>query len=204
MKKEPAIWVPFFILRKIYPMKKILFLMALLVISCDVKEEFKTITIADKYSLDIPDSFEKADNLNDEASLQYQNAFKEFYVIVMDEPKATFDTAVTTNAVNMTPDLEGYYKAIQLNLKNAIKNIKIFNEKNTKINGRKAKVFSVTGNVEGYDIFYRYALVQGKKDYYQIMLWTEQKNGVNYLATMDQCIDSFKELIRHDKLYKGQ
>ena len=178
--------------------------MALVVISCDVKEEFKTITIADKYSLDIPDSFEKVDNLNDDASLQYQNAFKEFYVIVMDEPKETFDTAVTTNDVDMTPDLEGYYKSIQLNLKNAIKNIKIFNEKNTEINGRKAKIFSVTGNVEGYDIFYRYALVEGKKEYYQIMLWTEQKKGESYLETMNQSINSFKELIRHDKLYKGQ
>ena len=104
----------------------------------------------------------------------------------------------------MTPDLEGYYKAIQLNLKNAIKNIKIFNEKNTEINGRKAKIFSVTGNVEGYDIFYRYALVEGKKEYYQIMLWTEQKKGESYLETMNQSINSFKELIRHDKLYKGQ
>ncbi|WP_412476988.1 hypothetical protein [Flavobacterium sp. TBRC 19031] len=185
-------------------MKKTLLLLVLVAFSCDVKEEFKTITISDKYSLDIPDSFEKADNLNDEASLQYQNALKEFYVIVMDEPKETFDTAVTQYQVDMTPDLEGYYKAIQLNLKNAIKNIKIFNEKNTEINGRKAKIFSITGNVEGYDIFYRYALVQGKKDYYQIMLWTEQKNGDHYLSTMDQSINSFKELIRHDKLYKGQ
>jgi hypothetical protein len=185
-------------------MKKILLLLILTAFSCDVKEEFKTITISDKYSLDIPESFEKANNLNDEASLQYQNSFKEFYVIVMDEPKATFDSAVVYNDVDMTPDLEGYYKAIQVNLKNAIKKIKIFDQKNTEINGRKTKIFSVTGNVEGYDIFYRYAIIQGKKDYYQIMLWTEQKNGDQYLATMDQSIHSFKELIRHDKLYKGQ
>ncbi|MFY8010322.1 MAG: hypothetical protein ACOVNW_11500 [Flavobacterium sp.] len=185
-------------------MKKILFLMALVVISCDVKEEFKTITIPNKYSLDIPDSFEKVDNLNDDASLQYQNAFKEFYVIVMDEPKETFDTAVITNDVDMTPDLEGYFKAIQFNLKNAVKNIKIFDQKNTEINGRAAKIFSVTGNVEGYAIFYRCAIIQGKKHYYQIMLWTEQKKGESYVQTMNQSINSFKELVRHDKLYKGQ
>lgn len=185
-------------------MKKILLLIALVTFSCNVKEEFKTITIPNKYSLDIPDSFEKADNLNEEATLQYQNVFKEFYVIVMEEPKETFDTAVITNDVDMTPDLEGYFKAIQLNLKEGVKNLKIFNQKNTEINGRKAKVFSMTGNVEGYDIFYRYALIQGKKHYYQIMLWTEKKNGESYLATMDQSINSFKELIRHDKLYKGQ
>jgi hypothetical protein len=184
-------------------MKKTLLLLVLVAFSCDVKEEFKTITISDKYSLDIPDSFVKADNLNDEASLQYQNALKEFYVIVMSEPKEDFDNAIALYQVDMTPDLDGYYKAIQLNLKNAIKNIKIFNEKNTEINGRKAKIFSITGNVEGYDIFYRYAIVQGKKDYYQIMLWTEKKNGNSYLSAMDRSIHSFKELIRHDKLYKG-
>ncbi|MBP6557265.1 MAG: hypothetical protein KA213_02795 [Flavobacterium sp.] len=183
-------------------MKKIIPLLVLFCLSCNIKEEFKTVTIANKYSIDIPNSFEKVDNLNDEASLQYQNALKEFYVIVIDESKESFKEAVLENHADITPNLEGYYKAIQLNLTEAIKDMKLFEEKTTAINGRKAKVFSVTGNVEGYDIFYRYAIVEGKSYYYQIMLWTEKKKEANYKEMMNTSINSFKELNQHDKLYK--
>jgi hypothetical protein len=86
-------------------MKKTILLLAFIAFSCDVKEEFKTITIPNQFSLDIPNSFEKVNNLNEAATLQYQNALKEFYVIVMDESKETFDNAVITNQVDMTPDL---------------------------------------------------------------------------------------------------
>jgi hypothetical protein len=183
-------------------MKKAILLIALFCLSCNVKEEFKTVTIANKYSIDIPNSFEKVGNLNDEASLQYQNALKEFYVIVIDESKESFNKAIFENQSDITPDLEGYYKAIQFNLTEAIKDKKLFEEKTTSINGRKAKVFSVTGNVEGYDIFYRYAIIEGKSNYYQIMLWTEKKKETNYKEMMNRSINSFKELNQHDKLYK--
>jgi hypothetical protein len=39
--------------------------------------EFRTIAVADQYSLDVPASMVKTTKLNEDASLQYQNIFKE-------------------------------------------------------------------------------------------------------------------------------
>jgi hypothetical protein len=79
--------------------KVLLFVLALLT-SCGLKfneeksaaeVELQQITGGD-YSLGIPTYMTKATTLNDEASLQFQNLFKETYVIVIDENKEKFVT----------------------------------------------------------------------------------------------------------------
>ncbi|HRW22364.1 MAG TPA: hypothetical protein P5509_10350, partial [Bacteroidales bacterium] len=59
----------------------------------DLKENqnsFNTIQINNLYSIDVPDFLVKTNSLNDEASLQYENTAKEYYVIVIDEAKHDF------------------------------------------------------------------------------------------------------------------
>ncbi|MDI9256385.1 PsbP-related protein [Flavobacterium sedimenticola] len=184
-------------------MKKIVLLLILACFSCDSNQEFRTVTIANKYTIDLPDSMEKTENLNGDASLQYQNLMGELYTIVIDETKESFHNAIAINAIDIEPSLDGYSNVVRSNFTDKIKGLTISEEAETKIHGKKAKLFSITGNVEGYDVFYRYAIVEGKSNYYQIMVWTEKSRKENHKETINRIINSFKEIDKHEKLYKS-
>lgn len=69
-------------------MKKLGFIVSIMMIlaACGhIHKQRKKIDVADKYSIEIPMYMDKALNLNEDASLQYQYLPKEFFVIVLDE-----------------------------------------------------------------------------------------------------------------------
>ncbi|WP_123924601.1 hypothetical protein [Flavobacterium sp. WLB] len=82
-------------------MKKIISLLFLVALSsCDQNhsnEKFEKKTVENKYSLSVPESLGVTTELNDQASLQLQNQFDEFYVIVIDELKSDFLNAIENN-----------------------------------------------------------------------------------------------------------
>lgn len=57
-----------------------------------------TVTVKDLYSIDIPTALTKTYDLNEEASLQYENISDEYYVIAIDENKQEFFDAVNEGA----------------------------------------------------------------------------------------------------------
>jgi hypothetical protein len=57
------------------------------------KVDLKVVSINEDYSMGIPMNMSKTTSLNDDASLQFQNIFKETYVIVIDENKKEFINA---------------------------------------------------------------------------------------------------------------
>ena len=70
-------------------MKKIYFLfITLVLLSCSKEEEFKKIEVKN-YALQLPSYLSKTNDLNEDASLQYQNPFRELYIIVIDESKTS-------------------------------------------------------------------------------------------------------------------
>lgn len=177
-------------------MKKIISLLFLVVLSsCDQNhsnEKFEKKTVENKYSLSVPENLGVTTELNNEASLQLQNQFDEFYVIVIDELKTDFVNAVENNLLNTTPDLDGYYNATLNNLKKSgLKDFKLYDVKKKKINSSSAIVFSVSGITDGFNVFYRFAIVQGKDRYYQIMSWTEASKEKQYTERMNRILDSF-------------
>jgi hypothetical protein len=176
-------------------MKKIILLLVVfLSFSCEQKKEHETITIKKKYSVVLPSKFEKVNNLNEEASLQYQYLPEEFYVIVIDEPKTAFEAAMKSNGSGLNGNLEDYYNIVKTNFEGFLENLKIYDEKRTTINGNKAVVFSVSGEFQGMGIFYRYALIQGKSDFFQVMVWTEKARETKLKPNMDSIIQSFRTL----------
>lgn len=186
-------------------MKKNILLLIVICLSCNLKEEFKTVTVHGKYTISIPDNLELATDLNSDASLQYQDLLNEFYIIAIDESKESFSSAITLSGSSITTDFEGYYNIMVTTLPQNLKNCKMYDHKSTTIHGRKAKIFSASGTIENFDVFYRYAIVEGQKNYYQIMLWTEKTKEDQYKALMDKTILSFKEIGNKnaDKLFKG-
>ena len=173
-------------------MKKIILLLVFLSFSCQEKKEHQTITIKKKYSVVLPSKFEKVSNLNEDASLQYQYLPDELYVIVIDETKASFEEAMELNETGLSGNLEDYYNIVKMNFEGYLENMKIYDEKRTTINGKTTILFSVTGIIDNYDIFYRFAIIEGKSDFFQIMTWTENKRQTKARPTMESIIKSFR------------
>lgn len=174
-------------------MKKIYFLfVTLLFLSCSKEEEFKKIEVKN-YALQLPSYLSKTNDLNDDASLQYQNPFRELYIIVIDESKQEVEQAITLNELEdiYSNDFNGYVELLTASLESniAFKNKK---EKDTVINSLEAKLLKFEGKIEDYDVFYEIAFVNGVTNYYQIMTWTLLNRKSDYEAVMDKMIYSFK------------
>lgn len=186
-------------------MKNLLILIILVVFlaSCGANNESKSkdaetgkVTIKNLYSLVIPPSLREATNLNEEASLQYQNPVKELYIITIDEPVSGYEKAIDDNNLGETygKDLKGYSSFVIDNLVASCKPIKSPTTTDVKINGMDAKVTEIEANLGGYDIYYLVANVKGKENFYQVMTWTLLTKKDENKAEMQAMIDSFKEI----------
>lgn len=167
-----------------------------MLVSCNGKDNApQTVKVEGKYSIDLPKFLEKTNDLNKEASLQYQNQIKEFYAIVIDEPKTALTNALEQNSLSglYGNDLEGYSRLITDGMDKSIKIKKMPDFKDTTINGAKARLLSFEGVNQGYRIYWNLAFVEGNNRYYQIMVWTKAESKGKYKKEMTAIINSFKE-----------
>ncbi|WP_294824792.1 hypothetical protein [uncultured Flavobacterium sp.] len=173
----------------------ICFLIALLLASCGNGPEATQTVKGETYSLQIPESMSRTSQLNDQASLQYQNPMKELYIIVIDETKEEMQAAIDDNSLYdiYSNDLQGYYDLVSNNILSTLSRDTLPRPTDTTINGLKAKVLNVEGPVEGQDIYWKFAFVEGKKKYYQIMAWTLANRREKHEKAMEEMIASFKE-----------
>ena len=178
-------------------MKKIISLLFLLLLSsCNENsknEKYEKKSVENKFSLLIPESLGLTNKLNSIASIQFENTNQDFYIMVLDESKDAFTKAVNNKVYNTTTDLDGYYKVIVNHFKEITsKDFKVYNIEKKKINHSNAIVFSMSGINDGYPAFYRYAVIESNKRYYQIMSWTNTSQEQKYTDRMNKIIDSFK------------
>lgn len=167
----------------------------LILLSCGSKAPQKVV-IENRYSMEVPETLVKATDLNKEASLQYQNIYLEFYVIVIDETKKEVIDAIVQNnlTADYTQDFNGYSKLILDNYTNSIKIKEKSDVTDFTVNGLKAKKMTIEGTYENIDAFFYLALIEGKDRFYQIMTWTLQTKKNDFSADMEKMINSFTEL----------
>jgi len=165
----------------------------------EADDSFEEVKINGLYSMKLPDYLTAGNDLNDEASLQYQNVYKEVYVIVIDEPKQEF--------IDVFKELEDYddsksacenyadqqMESIEGNMETVTSKSTV---RKTKINGCDARIADVAGTQAGIDdaMGFTVAFVEGKENLYMIMTWTFEKSKDQYQEDMDMMINSFKEL----------
>lgn len=160
--------------------------------SCASEDGVEVVKFQEKYSLTVPTFLTKVNNLNDDASLQYQHAFKEFYLIVIDEAKSEFENALDIYDLNgsYSQDLSGYSNLVLENFSGYSKS----DIQDVFINNLPAKTFTWEENIDGIDVYYAVAIVEGKENYYQIMTWTLANRKLRYKDRMNQILNSFNEL----------
>lgn len=172
------------------------FLLSLVFLFSCESDKDEIVTVDQKYSIALPSFLTKTDDLNKEASLQYKNGAKEFYVIVIDESKQEFGDAIKANDLGgeYGNDIKTYSNVVFGGIDESVPGAKKSAEMDTVVNGMPAKFMTVNGKVENENAFYYFAVVEGKKNYYQIVIWTEAAKEAEFKDKMKHIITSLKEL----------
>lgn len=165
-------------------------------------EPTKVVSVKGQYSMEVPEFMTEVTTLNDEASFQSQNIYKETYIIVIDEPTDEF--------ISIFKSLEGYdeslsvvenYRTVQTNFISEDMQIDVMSEpKSLKINGLDAEQIEIEGSVPGLDakLYYLYTFVEGKDNVYMVMAWTLNSRKDKYTDVLEEMSNSIK-LIENDE-----
>lgn len=176
-------------------MKKIIsiLVLSLLLGSCKSNNKTETVQADNQYTLDLPSFLSKTDQLNKNASLQYQNTNKEFYVVVIKESKAGFKEAMDKDNMG-DANLKNYSNFLTEDLKAAIPVTVLspFEEKN--INGLNARTISLSAPVNNNDFYWKFAFIEGNSTFYQVITWTLKDQKEKYDGQMEAILQSFKEI----------
>ncbi|MFM2016756.1 MAG: hypothetical protein RL007_412 [Bacteroidota bacterium] len=158
----------------------------------------RIVDVKGRYQMTIPNYLTEGDDLNDEASLQYQNIYKEVYIIVIDESKQEFkDIFIELGEYDTSKSILENYSLSQIESINATMTTHTQGPKRSiKTQSSEAIVYDVAGTQEGIDgeMGFTAAFVEGRLNLYMIMTWTFEKDKPKYQADMDAMIASFKEL----------
>jgi len=173
-----------------------LFAISILLISCNnsKSEPSKFVykkNITKTCGIKIPDHMKIAKNLNDEASLQYQNIFKELYVVIIDEDKKFADSLLAEYSYDN--NIKGYIDFNLESLNESINNIKIKKMKSTIVGEINHNLYQIEGQIEDLDICYLFNYAESKGKYYQVMAWTLKESKDKNFEAMETMTLSLKE-----------
>ena len=168
--------------------------------ACEGDLNTKMISVNERYTISIPADMSESSELNDDASLQYEDMWEDSYVIVIDESKQEMQQAL--EMFDMTDgfenNLDNYSDIVMdgflMEMDEQIEHIV-----DTIINNMSAKVAKLTmstvgDNFEDIEVHYAMAVVEGKEHYYQVMVWTLAENEIKYSQKIDNILYSLKEI----------
>ncbi|MEI6816114.1 MAG: hypothetical protein WCL14_05860 [Bacteroidota bacterium] len=152
---------------------------------------FKDMKIKELYSISLPDYLTPSKTiLNDEASLQYSNLDREFYVMVIDE-----------NSRNMTLDsakvtFDEYVSNCTANISGGLMSVLASPAEKVSLNGLKGYKTTITGTYNKMNMVYKCLILQSPSHYYQVYCWTVKELLPRNEKDMNATLESFKELVQ--------
>lgn len=179
-------------------MKGLIFipLLLLLLAGCKDPNAVERVTVEGKYSIEIPVSMTSSSALNEDASLKYQDARRELYIIVIDETTDEVEQAIVDNGLTelYSTDLKGYAELLQDGMEGTITISFNSGPQPATLDGKQSLLYDMEATAEGVDVFYKLAYVRGADRYYQIMTWTLLSKREVHENRMDRMIRSFREI----------
>lgn len=161
----------------------------------DVSSE--KVIIKNQYSIEIPSFLSKTSSLNPDASLQYENTQKKFYILVIDEKITDFHKALSDYKLTdkYKSNLEGYSKITTEGFEENVivknKTTKEYSHNNLSIIHNNYSV-----NAQGANTQISFFFVKGKNTYYQIMIYYPTGLKKEYDVISKTIASSFKEVNR--------
>ncbi|MBG0827121.1 hypothetical protein HS041_05020 [Planomonospora sp. ID67723] len=146
-------------------------------------QDGRTVTSTDgKSQLTIPNDWETL-SLLAEADVQVGNQVKEQYLMVITEDQASFDL-----------DLAGYAKLVIDQMQTKLTNTSAGEPQQLTVNGAPAIQYELHGTAQGVRITYWVTLVEGAKDFHQVLTWTLETRGEEHGPLLRDVTATFKDL----------
>ena len=184
------------------------FLLLFLLYSCggigekkvgDLKSsDFTTESALGRYEISVPNYMKEVSDLNMEASIQFQNIYKETYLAIIDEDRSDFMEAYKEVGVyDSSLSTIGNYRKVQLDY--FMERLDVTDQsapKQLSIDGMDAEQVEFIGRAAHVDsdIFYMMTFVEGRNDLYMIITWTLGDSKETYKEIFYFMVDSFREL----------
>ncbi|WP_020408357.1 NINE protein [Hahella ganghwensis] len=138
-----------------------------------------------RLSLQVPENWNKMDELNEEASLGVGNLFEDTYYLILEEPKADFEDGYTLTA---------YTDLIQSLMYEALRSPTLVYQRRTlTVNGLQAEQMAFSGSTEGIKVTYLLTTIEGENHYYQIIGWTLTSRFEDKVSLLQDVAGSFRE-----------
>ena len=156
-------------------------------------EDLKKIDVNNIYSISIPDYMSEMKSLNEDASLQYANIFKETYTIVIDENKQDFINAFK-NAEIYNDSISPLKNYVDFQVNSITENVEDgkSNKSDAPLRIKNASQYEITGKIDGIDISYLIGFVEGKENMFMMMSWTTKNRFKKYKNTFNLIHNSLK------------
>lgn len=164
----------------------LLLLIIMFLSACTYKNEWHQVPVQNKFSVELPDYMKESKKLRADASLQYENRYRNTYIIVIEHDKKNtpFNEFVNNSINPITKYLD----------KPAITD-----SMNITLNNLPTRVNKIMGEMESGDekenIYYTHYSIDGKKKYYEVCTWTRGPKRLDqYGKDLQRMMDSFKEI----------
>ncbi len=162
----------------------VVFVSAVILSGCKYSDKYETVEVNKEFSLSVPSWLKKEDNLKPGASFQYANRFRNFYAIAEPVAKGT-DSAAFSNALNANLTL----------VKKAMSKPMVTDSVAVDYNGTKGIRVEVMGEMSGEKIYFSEVMLEGKKSFYHLSIWTRsEERKLKFKDDIQQILSSFKEL----------
>jgi hypothetical protein len=158
--------------------------------------KYKNVVKNATFKVSIPEFMDSSTKLNNDATLQFSNPKKEFYMILFCEDKENvkanlqFDTL--SNITDSFAVRDAYFSYMVKHMREQ-PDFKMFNESNKMIKKTNAKLASMNLSFKKNRIFYRVAAFETNTNLYQFFIWTMDKQKATYEPVMDSIINSLTE-----------
>lgn len=169
-------------------------ILIIFIYSCKKAENKNERIFTENFSIEVPNDFERTNEMNELAKVQFRKSNEDLHFIVLEETKDGFQNSIKLGVYDTSPNLFGYYKVITKHFDEISENFTISDFGRTKINSCNAILFSMSGKdlENGKNVFYRYAILEDDKNLYQIMSWTNIHYKNKLIGRMTSIINSFK------------
>jgi hypothetical protein len=158
---------------------------------------YKTVVKNATFRLSIPEFMDSTTKLNNEATLQFSNPRKEFYMILFCEDKENVKSNLQFDTLNNPTDSfaarDAYFTYMVKHMREQ-PDFTMFNESNKIIKKTNAKIASINLSYKKTRLFYRVAAFETNTNLYQFFIWTLDKQKASYEPVMDSIINSLHEL----------
>lgn len=156
----------------------------------------RKVTINDQYSLEIGKHMKESKELNDDASLQYEDTEEELYIIVIDEKTKEFTDAFRgEKGWDNSKSIAENYRRVQIaSMKKKMKMKGKEVIRKTTVDSYPMEIVDFSAKVPGidYEIAYKIGFLEAKGNLYMIMDWTLKSMLDRHNREMEDMITSFK------------